>query len=103
MNLPTVSAGVDAEGAVEGAVGAFDAQVGVEHEQRFAHGLDDVLGVIARGGDGLLAALEIVDVHQHQHRAVHLVVERQVGAHAQGIPAAVFVPHLALAARARCR
>ena len=88
-------AGRDAEGAVEGAIGAFDAQFVIEHQQRLAHGLDRVLGVIACGGGGLLGALLRVDVHQHQHRAVHLVVEGHVGAHAQGIPAAAFVAHLA--------
>src|SRR5437867_4709438 len=78
-------------------VGVLDAQVGVEDQQRVAHGLDDVGRVIARGGHGLLSALERVDVYEHQHRAVNLVVEGQVGARAQGIAAARFVPHFALA------
>ena len=43
-----------------------------------------------------LVALERVDVHQHQHGAVHLLVERLVGAHAQREPAPVLVLHLAL-------
>jgi hypothetical protein len=68
-----------AERAVERAVDAFDAQIGVEDDERFADGPDDVFGISPRRGDRELAALQIVDADQHQHRAVHLVVSRQVG------------------------
>ncbi len=52
-----------AEVTVEGAIGAFDAQLMIEHEQRLAHRLDRVLGELPRHGSGLLAAFERVDVH----------------------------------------
>ena len=66
--------GCGVEVAVEGTIGGFNAQLAVEDEQRFAHCLDGVRGVIARGGDGLLAAFERLNVHQCQHRTVDLVV-----------------------------
>ena len=87
----------DLERVVERLVGGVDAQVGIENQQRIAHGADDRFGIVARGGDRQFAALQVVDVDEHQHRAVDLVVERQVRAHAQGKPAAVLVLHLALA------
>ena len=73
----------DGEGAVERAVGAFDAQAVVEHQERLAHRVDGVLGDPVGHDSGRLGALEGVDVEQHQHRAVDPVVEREVGAHAQ--------------------
>ena len=86
----------DREGAVERAVGAFDAQVLVEHQQRLAHRVDGALGDFVGHDGGRLGALEGVDVEQHQHRAVDPVVEREVGAHAQRVPAAGAVANVAL-------
>ena len=42
----------------------------------------------------MLTALERVDVHHHNQRAIHLVVEGPVGTHAQRVPASAFVAHL---------
>ena len=39
--------GVHTESFVEGPVGRHDAQVGIEHQQRFLNGFDDGLGVLA--------------------------------------------------------
>ena len=55
----------------------------IQHEQRFADRLDDRLGVIARFLQPLLGALDLVDVDQHDHRAVDPVVGRAVGMDAQ--------------------
>ena len=48
----------DAERAVEGAIGAFDMQLSIEHQQRLAHGVDHVLGQLARVLGGLFTALK---------------------------------------------
>ena len=74
----------------------MDAQLAAQNNQRVGHGANDRLGVRPRFADGLLGAFEGVDIHQHQHCPVHLVLEAQVGTHAQRIPAPVFVPHLLL-------
>ena len=46
MSRPSVSAGRDVERLVEGAVGGPDAERGVEDQQRLAHRVHDVLGVV---------------------------------------------------------
>ena len=72
------------------------AQIGAQHQHRIARRADDRLGVIARLSDFALRLFEIGDIDQHQHRAVDLVLERQVRTHAQGIRAPPFVAHLVL-------
>lgn len=89
--------GVDVEHRVEGVAGRLDAQVGVQDHQRIAHGAHDRFGGVACGLGFAFAALLDVDVEQREHRAVDLVVEAQVGTHAQRIPAALRVLHFALA------
>ena len=73
-----------------------DAQVLIKNQER-RHFLQNGVGIVARLLGLLLAALERINAHQHQHRAVDLVVERHVGAYPQRIPAALIVAHLALA------
>jgi hypothetical protein len=51
----------DGERAIEGTVGALDARVGIEHDQRLSHGPDDVLRILPRGGSRELAALQVVE------------------------------------------
>ena len=51
-------------------------------------------GVIARRRDFLLAPFERVNVRQHEHHAINLIIQSQIGADAQGIPAAFLVLHL---------
>src|SRR5439155_17815625 len=86
----------DLERVVERLVGRIDVQVGAQNNQWVAHGANDSFGERPRFADGPLGPFERVDIHQQQHGAVNLVVEAQVGPHAQRIPAPVFVPHLAL-------
>ena len=78
---------VDAQQPVARRVGLGHAHAGgVEHR---------VVAGLAPAGD-LFAALQGVDVHQHQHRAVDLLVQRDVRLHAQRHPAPVAGAGLAL-------
>ena len=73
--LPIGVGGRDREGVAKRTVHAFDTQLSVQDQQRFAQRVDDVVGVLARDDRRLLRALERVDVDQDQDRAVDLIVE----------------------------
>ena len=80
--------GVHLERPVERNVGRLHPQVVVQNEKRLAHRRHDALCV-------LLGAFEQVHVDQHQDHAVDLVLQRPVGAQAQGVPAPVLAPDVA--------
>ena len=82
---------LNSEIAIEVAIGVFDAQVPVEYDEWLAQVVDNILSVIAGGGDGSLALLELIDLQQQQHHAVDRVVERHGGSQAQQVPMPVFV------------
>ena len=68
--LPDRLLGGPLEGVVEALVGGEDLQVGVQHHQRLAHGLDDVLGVFPGVLDFRLQLLACGDVlHRQQDDA----------------------------------
>src|SRR6185437_12649482 len=54
-------------------------------------------GIVARSFDFLLAAFELVNVHEHQNRTVHLVIERNIRTDAQVKPMPVPVTHFVFA------
>lgn len=87
------------ESLVEGLVGRVHPHVVVEDDEWSGRGAKRGFGVIALCSGRQFGALERVDIHQHEHDAVDLFVERQVGSGAQDIPAPVLVAHLALMRR----
>ena len=75
------------EGLVEGPVRRLHAQVGVQHQQRFADRVHDGLGVEPR----LLERLR-GDVRERDHDTLDPVVARAIGQHLPDVPPAVLVP-----------
>jgi hypothetical protein len=71
------------ECSVKRLISRIDSQVGTQDDQRVEGRADDTFGIVPLTGEGLLVELEVIDLDQHQHRAFHFVVERQVGAHPQ--------------------
>ena len=69
----------------------------MQHNQGVTRRADNRLGGIARRLDFCFTRFELVDIHQRQHRAIDLVIQGQIGAYAQRVPAAFEVLHLALA------
>jgi hypothetical protein len=84
------------ERAVERSVRCVHAQIGVQNHQRVARGADDGLGIIAGFSDRRLALFELVNVQQHEQRAVNPIIQRLVRLHAHHIPAPLRVLDLAL-------
>jgi len=84
------------EGAIKRGVGGLQAQVRAEHHQRIRHRANDRLRMFVLLPDEPFRSLQVVDIHQHQHRAIHLVVDGQIGADAHRIPATVPPHHFAL-------
>ena len=83
------------EGLIEGPVCRQHAQVGVEHQQRFAHRVHDGLGV-----EPCLLERLCGDVREGDHHALDPVVARAIGQHLPHVPPAVLPLHL-LADRAQ--
>ena len=81
----------EVEQLVERAVGFLDAQVFVEHQESLLHGLDDGMRVLLRFLKLLQAPPELVDVHDHDDRAVDPILESPVGPDTQRIPSSVAV------------
>jgi hypothetical protein len=73
---PSASARSAPEGVVEGAVGRLDAQVLVEHQERLAHRIDDVLGE----GPGLRIMRSVYNVPSHGASAYTTGIERRTPA-----------------------
>src|SRR6185436_11787192 len=89
--------GSGAEGLVKGGVGRVNTQIGVEDKDWIPGGADERLGVLAGLGNLLGIAFERIDIEEDKDRAVDFVLEIEVWPDPQGIPVALFVPHLALA------
>ncbi len=70
----------------------------VEHDEGFADGFHDGLGVVARAVDLLETSFEEVDVEEREDRALDPIVHRAIRARPQQIPVAFAVLDLALAA-----
>ena len=77
------------EELVEGPVRPLDAQVRVEDDEGLARRVDDRVRVRQR-------ALQPVDVEEHDHRAVDLVLPGSIRPHLQQVEAPLAVGHLAL-------
>lgn len=73
---PSASARSAPEGVVEGAVGRLDAQVLVEHQERLADRIDDVLGE----GPGLRIMRSVYNVLSHGASAYTTGIERRTPA-----------------------
>src|SRR5688572_10907660 len=81
---------------VEGVVRNVQSQVRVENEQRIPYGANNGFREIPCTCNGLFRPFKVTDVHQYEHRTVDLIVDCEVRAHAQRIPATLYVPHLPL-------
>ena len=68
----------------------------MQNNQRVTRGANGGFGVVAGGFGFPLGAFEVVDVHQHQHRAVNLVIRGHVRPRTQNVPSAVLVSDFTL-------
>jgi hypothetical protein len=76
---------------IELAVGRYHLQVVAQHHQGLSQSLHNGIGVVARLPQLICTALELIDIDQHYHRSVDVVVEGAVGANSQVVPVVILV------------
>ena len=81
--------GLDREAAIKGRAGGYDAQRVIEHDQRLADGIDDAVGIGARGLDFPFGRFQLRYIGERDDDALNVVVCVAMRQEASVVPGAV--------------